>query len=80
LIALAAILLDRGMTFGYFIPTMVTLMGGSVPEADAVSMALQWQNLNHIRHIASLTAFVTAMKAFASLYAQQGRALAEKQH
>jgi Domain of unknown function (DUF1772) len=77
LIALAAILLDRAMTFGYFIPTMVRLMSGSVPEADAVSMALQWKNLNHIRHIASFTAFVTALKTFAVFYAQQGREFAK---
>jgi hypothetical protein len=55
---------DRIFTFSYFVPTMIQLMNGNLPESEAVSTALQWINLNHFRHIIVLTAWLTALKAF----------------
>ncbi len=43
---------------------MVKLMNEALPEAEAVSTALQWANLNHFRHIIVLTAWLAALKAF----------------
>lgn len=65
---------DRVWTFSYFIPTMVKLMEGNLPQPEAVSIALQWANLNHFRHIIVLIAWLAALKAF-SLY---GRGFQEK--
>ncbi len=59
---------DRLFTFTYFVPTMIKLMNGTLPESEAVSTALQWANLNHFRHIIVLTALLAALKAFSLLH------------
>ncbi len=56
-------LVDRLFTFGYFIPTMITLMAGGLPQAEAVPLAMQWQSLDVVRHVLSLLAFLAALKA-----------------
>ncbi|MGH3964091.1 MAG: anthrone oxygenase family protein [Pseudonocardiaceae bacterium] len=57
-------LVDRLFTFGYFIPTMITLMAvDAVPQAVAVPLAMQWQSLDVVRHVLSLLAFLAALKA-----------------
>ncbi|HEX7126600.1 MAG TPA: DUF1772 domain-containing protein [Thermodesulfobacteriota bacterium] len=62
--ALAA-LADRAFTFSYFIPTMLTLMrDDTMPQPEAVRLALQWANLNHLRHAIVLVAWLAALKAF----------------
>ena len=68
LIALAVLLGERAMTFGFFIPTMVRLTSGSMPEAEAVATALRWQNLNVVRHVPSASAFLLMLKTFSVLY------------
>jgi hypothetical protein len=41
--AATASLVDRGMTFTYFVPTMIKLMRGDVfTESEAATKALQW--------------------------------------
>lgn len=60
--------IDRIFTLSYFVPTMVKLMSGTLPESEAVSTALQWTNLNHFRHIIVLTAWLTARKPFSLLH------------
>jgi hypothetical protein len=68
--ATAAALVDRSMTFGYFIPSMIRLMqdeGLSRPKA--VSTALQWVRLGYIRHAATLAAWLAALKALTLLSA-----------
>jgi Domain of unknown function (DUF1772) len=71
LIALAVLLVERSMTFGFFIPTMFQLTNGSMPDAEAVATALRWQNLNVVRHVASGSAFLLMLKAFSVLYARR---------
>lgn len=61
-------LADRVFTFSYFVPTMVKLMNEeTLSQSQAVSMALQWGNLNHLRHLIVLVAWLLALKAFSLL-------------
>ena len=70
--AAAAALVDRTMTFAYFIPTMLKLMRNeTLPESEAVATALQWMHLGYVRHAATLVAWLAALKAFSVLYAQR---------
>ena len=62
--AAAAALVDRIMTFAYFIPTMLKLMRDeTLPESKAVTTALRWVNLGYVRHAATLMAWIAALKA-----------------
>ncbi len=70
LIAACAALADRLVTFVYFIPTMLRLMAGQEPNADAV--AFQWSQANWLRHGISLVAWLAALQAFA-LFARPKR-------
>lgn len=63
--AATAALVDRGMTFTYFIPTMIKLMRGhAFGESEAAIRALQWVRLGYIRQAANLVAWLAAMMAF----------------
>lgn len=63
--AAAAALVDRVMTFAYFIPTMLKLMRNSIlSESETAAKALQWVKLGYLRHTATLVAWVAALKAF----------------
>src|SRR5215475_215818 len=65
LAAVFAMLVDRVMTFGYFIPTMLTLMNSSTLSAsETVAKATQWVNLGYVRHAATLTGWLAALRAF----------------
>jgi hypothetical protein len=58
-------LVDRVFTFSYFVPTMVKLMSDeTLSQAQAVAMASRWGQLNYLRHIIVLAAWVLALKAF----------------
>ena len=66
LISVAAALLDRVLTFAYFIPTMIRLMRGDIrPESAAVAKARQWVKLGYLRHATTLIAWLAALQAFA---------------
>jgi hypothetical protein len=66
-----AALADRIFTFTYFIPRMVGLLGAAdSPEARA-SMR-QWANLNDVRQLLVLVAWMAALQTFALLYARLG--------
>lgn len=65
LVTIAFLVIDRGMTFGYFIPTMANLMSGGVDNVQAVAIASQWAGLNVIRLVAAGLAFVAALQTFA---------------
>ncbi len=64
------VLVDRVLTFGYFIPTMVGLMNGP-DSAASVAEATRWARLNYLRHALVLAGWLAALKAFALRY--QGR-------
>jgi hypothetical protein len=73
LAAAAAALVDRLLTFGYFIPTMVKLMHGDVsPESAAVAKARQWVRLGNVRQAATLIAWLAALRAFGLMYRYSG--------
>ena len=66
-----AALADRVFTFSYFIPTMVGLMGRA-SSAESVAVATRWRNLNYLRHLIVLTAWLASLRAFALFYQQRG--------
>ena len=65
-----AALADRVLTFAYFIPTMIGLMGAMDPS-KAVAVAARWWNLNYLRHAIVLSAWLAALKTFAVFYQQR---------
>lgn len=71
--AAGAALVDRILTFGYFIPTMVKLMRGEPgPESAAAAKAQQWVRLGYLRHAATLIAWLGALEAFGLTYRSGG--------
>jgi hypothetical protein len=66
-------LLDRLMTFGYFIPTMIKLMrSNGRADPTVTEKALQWVRLGYVRHAAALAAWLAALRAFSLFYLQKG--------
>ncbi|MQA92223.1 MAG: DUF1772 domain-containing protein [Gemmatimonas sp.] len=65
-------LVERALTLGYFIPTMVRLIQVE-NSPDAVSSATQWAQLNNLRHFLVLAAWLAAIKTFSLLYTRRGR-------
>lgn len=68
LITLGLLLIDRLLTFGYFIPTMAELMSGNVAPSEAARVAQDWANLNILRLSASGLAFLASLKLLTSWY------------
>jgi hypothetical protein len=68
--AAATALVDRALTLGYFVPTMVRLMQMENSPAAAAA-AVQWTQLNHLRHLLVAAAFLAALRTFSLLYAQK---------
>jgi len=67
-IACAVAVIERIMTFAYFIPTMITLMReGALSEAAAASKARQWVMLGYVRLAVTLIAWLAALKALSLL-------------
>lgn len=64
-------LLDRGLTFGYFIPRMLKLMDMADTPA-AREMATQWSQLNYLRHALTLIALLAAIQALVTAAAISG--------
>jgi hypothetical protein len=72
LVAVGVGLIERGLTFGYFIPTMIRLTTDTaLTDAEAVAKALTWVRLGYVRHAANLVGLLAALKAFALFYAQR---------
>jgi hypothetical protein len=70
LVAAVAALADRALTFGYFIPTMVGLMGA--PDSpESVAIATRWSTFNYARHALVFAAWLAALKTFSLLYQQR---------
>lgn len=71
--AAIAALPDRIFTFSYFVPTMVKLVDfESLSQSQAVEMATRWGQLNHLRHLIVLLAWLLALKAFSLLAEHSG--------
>lgn len=57
-------LIERLLTFSYFIPVMMRLM--KTPDSDvAAARARQWSTLNYLRHALVLAAWLAALRALA---------------
>ena len=62
------LVVERLVTFGYFIPTMARLQSSSGWPRDRVESTLsQWMRLNLGRHLLVLAAWLTALQAFTTL-------------
>jgi hypothetical protein len=68
----AIALVERGLTLGYFVPTMIRLMQAE-NSPTATSSAIQWAHLNNLRHFLVLAAWLAALKTFSLLYTHRGR-------
>ena len=64
-------LVERLITFGYFIPVMIGLMGAA-DSPESVAAATRWSNLSYLRHAIVLGAWLAALKAFAVFYETRG--------
>jgi hypothetical protein len=66
-------LVERVMTFTYFIPTMLKLQCAQVsPESKVKTVATRWANLNYVRSGLSLAAWIAALRAFSLLSEASG--------
>lgn len=65
-------LADRIFTFTYFVPTMVNLISDkSLSQTQAVTTASHWGQLNYLRHMIVLVAWLLALKAFSLLHVSE---------
>lgn len=62
------ILVERLLTFGYFVPQMLHLMADHLAASDAVATALRWSHGNHLRHLLLLLGWLAALKAAAMFH------------
>ena len=68
--AVAIALLERVVTFGYFIPRMVSLMAESSAGPEVSAALGQWLWLNQGRHVLTLSAWVAALRALSLSHAR----------
>lgn len=67
-------LADRVFTFSYFVPTMVKLINDeTLSQPQAVAMAMRWGQLNYLRHVIVLVAWLLALRAFSLLGKSESR-------
>jgi hypothetical protein len=70
-ISTGAAVIDRMMTFGYFVPTMIGLMEhGNSADSEIVKSAILWSDFNYVRIAVVLIAWITAMKALTVYYSK----------
>lgn len=68
LVAAVLVLVERIFTFAYFIPTMYSLIyDRTMEQSVAVATAVQWGQLNYVRHALILLAWLTALRVFTQL-------------
>ena len=66
LTAVLIVLVERGATFGYFIPTLLRLQRGSATSETVVRDAIaRWMRLNYLRSLITLLAWLAALNALA---------------
>lgn len=68
--AVAIAVLERLVTFGYFIPRMVSLMGEPSAGPEVSAALAQWMALNHGRHVLTVSAWVAALYALSLSHAR----------
>lgn len=65
------VLLERALTFSYFIPTIVALEAAG-DSAASVSAALRWMQLNLLRHALTAAAWVGSLWTLIQAYQPAG--------
>ena len=70
--AAAIIVLERIVTFSYFIPTMIGLTGAELPAVEVKAALSQWLLFNHGRHVLTLSGWLLALKALSLSSEQRG--------
>ena len=68
LAAAAIVVVERIVTFAYFIPTMLRL-AGMEPGPEVSSGLAQWLTINYGRHLLSLAGWLAALRALSLLKA-----------
>jgi len=64
LVSATASLIERVMTFTYFVPTMIALMrAGALSSSAATSKARRWVALGYVRQLLTLIAWLAALAA-----------------
>ena len=63
LIAAAITLAERIATFAYFIPTILRMQHATAPVRELQTRIAVWQRLNYVRLLATLIAWLAALKA-----------------
>ena len=64
LAAVVLVMIERTLTFSYFIPTMLRLQRSTTLGAPAIKAKLsQWTRLNYVRNALTLAAWVAALRA-----------------
>ena len=69
LAALCVVVVERAVTFAYFIPTMVWLQQETGLTAEVSSTLATWSRVNHGRHVLSISAWLLSLKALSLLSA-----------
>lgn len=62
LISAIVILVERLMTFVYFIPTIIRLQRSTAPAAEVLAGAVQWKRMNYLRTVLTLVSWLAALK------------------
>lgn len=65
-VAAVIVLVERLMTFGYFIPAMLRMQRETKLTAALLSKIATWQRLNYVRLGLTLVGWLSALKAFAA--------------
>ena len=69
LAALCVVVVERAVTFAYFIPTMAWLQQQAGLTTDVSSTLATWSLVNHGRHVLSISAWLLSLKALSLLSA-----------
>jgi len=70
LTATLVVLVERGATFGYFIPTMLRLQRDpTLGEMPVRAGLARWARLNYLRNCMTLIAWIAALKVLSMAYA-----------
>lgn len=62
LVSAIVILVERLMTFTYFIPTIIRLQRSTASAAEVTAGAVQWKRLNYLRAALTLASWLAALK------------------
>lgn len=62
LVSAIIILVERLLTFAYFIPTIIRLQRSTAPAGEVMAGAVQWKRMNYLRNALTLVSWLAALK------------------